>query len=120
MAQKVVWCNVTFQHDHFLPVVPTDSKKRKGMLRKLRLIATAVFGGMEQVAEGAEKDIFLRSRVPRATAPNGFDESTKWLKHVKGTASTVAINSAKIIRRLLVATDNYTEAEFRKVFKRQK
>jgi len=59
VAQKVVWCNVTFQHDHFLPVVPTDSKKRKGMLRKLRLIATAVFGGMEQVAEGAEKDIFF-------------------------------------------------------------
>jgi len=122
VAQKVVWCNVTFQHDHFLPVVPTDSKKRKGMLRKLRLIATAVFGGMEQVAEGAEQDIFLRSRVPRAraTAPNEFDERTKWLKHVKGTASTVAINSAKIIRRLLVATDNYTEAEFREVFKRQK
>ena len=29
-VQEVVWYNVTFQHDYFLPVVPTDSKKRKG------------------------------------------------------------------------------------------
>ena len=119
--QEVVWFNVTFHPDHFLPVVQSDSQKRKGNLRKLRLIATSVFEGMEEVAEGAENDVFLRSKVPRGTTPGEFVASTKWLKHVKSTASKVAIKFAKsIIKRLLVANGNYTEDEFRNMFNNQK
>mmetsp|Transcript_7144 Transcript_7144/g.11212 ORF Transcript_7144/g.11212 Transcript_7144/m.11212 type:complete len:93 (+) Transcript_7144:845-1123(+) len=86
------------------------------MLRKLRLIATAVFGGMEQVAEGAEKDIFLRSRVPRALLLMDL------MKALSGSSTSRAPPQLLqlILLRLLVATDNYTEAEFREVFKRQK
>lgn len=58
-VQEVVWCNVNFHADHFLPTLPTDSKTRKGQLRKLRLIATSLFDGMEEVAEGEEKHIFI-------------------------------------------------------------
>lgn len=120
-VQEVVWCNVTFHPDHFLPVVQSDSQKRKGNLRKLRLIATSVFEGMEEVAECAEKDVFLRSKVPRGTTPGEFVARTKWLKHAKSTASKVAIKFAKsIIKRLLVANGNYTEDEFRNMFNNQK
>eukprot|EP00975_Prorocentrum_lima_P061527 12880419-Prorocentrum_lima.AAC.1 len=54
-VQEVMWCNVTFHADHFLPATAmrTDSKERKEKLRKLRL------DGMEEVAEGEEKHIFL-------------------------------------------------------------
>eukprot|EP00974_Lingulodinium_polyedra_P037291 3577976-Lingulodinium_polyedra.AAC.1 len=56
-VQEVMWCNVTFHADHFLPLpataMRTDSKERKEKLRKLRL------DGMEEVAEGEEKHIFL-------------------------------------------------------------
>lgn len=54
-VQEVMWCNVTFHADHFLPATAmrTDSKERKEKLRKLRL------DGMEEVAEGEEKNIFL-------------------------------------------------------------
>ena len=51
----------------------TDSKERKEKLRKLRLIAKSVFDGMEEVAKGEEKHIFLRSKVPR-----GGDARTEW------------------------------------------
>ena len=119
--QEVVWCNVTFHANHFLPAAQSDNKNRKNILRKLRLIAASVFEGMEEVAEGAEKDVFNLSKVPRGATPDDFVARTSWLKHVKTTASTVAIKFAKsIIRRLLVAKDNYTEDEFRKIFSKQK
>eukprot|EP00984_Skeletonema_dohrnii_P031720 scaffold24596_cov164-Skeletonema_dohrnii-CCMP3373.AAC.2 len=38
-VQEVMWCNVKFHADHFLPAMRTDSKERKEKLRKLRLIA---------------------------------------------------------------------------------
>mmetsp|Transcript_15663 Transcript_15663/g.23702 ORF Transcript_15663/g.23702 Transcript_15663/m.23702 type:complete len:122 (-) Transcript_15663:112-477(-) len=96
-VQEVMWCNVTFHADHFLPAVRTDSKERKEKLRKLRLIAKSVFDGMEEVAEGEEKHIFLRSKVSR-----GGDARTEWLDHVKKTASTVAIRYANsVIKRQL-------------------
>ena len=94
----VMWCNVTFHADHFLPATAmrTDSKERKEKLRKLRLDV------MEEVAEGEEKHIFLRSKIP------GGDAYTEWLEHVKKTASTVAIRYAKsVIKRQLVAQDKY-------------
>ena len=89
-VQEVMWCNVTFHADHFLPATAmrTDSKERKEKLRKLRL------DGMEEVAEGEEKHIFLWSKIP------GGDAHTEWLEHVKKTASTVAIRYAKsVIKR---------------------
>jgi len=120
-VQEVVWCNVNFHADHFLPTLPTDSKTRKGQLRKLRLIATSLFDGMEEVAEGEEKHIFIWSKVPRGCDARSVDARTEWLKHVKETASGVAIRYVKsIIRRHLEAEGKYTQENFRAAFHNQK
>ena len=120
-VQEVVWCNVNFHADHFLPTLPTDNTKRKEKLRKLRHIATSVFDGMEEVAKDEEKDIFLRWKVPKGCDASSVDARTEWLKHVKQTASDVAIRYAKsIIRRHLVAEGKYTEDNFRTAFHKQK